>query len=56
MATAGEVGPNRAGGTDHEYSCIHKPVGLHTIVPFKQRLIRQCYCLGAPVSTKGNNM
>ena len=37
-ATAEEAGPRRAGGTEHEYSCIHEPVGLRTVVLFKQRL------------------
>ena len=39
MATAEEVGPSRAGSTDHEYSWIHEPVGPHIVVPFKQRLV-----------------
>ena len=38
MATAEEAEPSRAGGTDHEYSCIHEPVCPRTVVPFKQRL------------------
>ena len=31
-ATAGEAGPGKPGGTDHEYRCIHEPVGPHTVV------------------------
>ena len=40
MATAEEAGPSRAGGTDHEYSCIHELIGPHTVVPFKRLLVQ----------------
>ena len=32
-------GLNRAGDTDHEHSCIHEPIGQHTVVPFKKALL-----------------
>ena len=49
MATAEEVGPSRTGGTDHECSCIHVSIGLHTVVPFKRLLLPSplCSCTGA---------
>ena len=43
MATAEEARPGRAGGTDHEYSSIQEPVGPHTVVPFKQRLLEPAF-------------
>ena len=45
MATAEQVTrvPSRAGGTDHEYSCIHEQIGPHTVVPFKRTLIGDCH-------------
>ena len=39
MATSGEAEPSRAGGTNYEYSCIHEPIGLPTVVPFKRSLV-----------------
>ena len=40
-ATGEEAEQSRAGCTDHEYSCIHEPIGQHTVVPFKQALVEQ---------------